>query len=79
MDKIYRILGKRGRTTVPYELRVKMGMDDLTPAIPLSLQLTDIRSVFPRSPGRITPPGKDLSFFSFICLHKTLPVPGGRA
>ena len=26
MDKIYRILGKRGRTTVPYELRVKMGI-----------------------------------------------------
>ncbi len=26
MDKVYRILGKRGRTTVPYELRVKMGI-----------------------------------------------------
>ena len=26
MEKIYRILGKRGRTTVPYELRVKMGI-----------------------------------------------------
>ena len=25
MDKIYRILGKRGRITIPYELRVPMG------------------------------------------------------
>jgi len=25
MEKIYRILGKRGRTTIPYELRVQMG------------------------------------------------------
>ena len=26
MDKVYRILGKRGRTTVPYDLRIKMGI-----------------------------------------------------
>ncbi len=26
MEKVYRILGKRGRTTVPYDLRVKMGI-----------------------------------------------------
>ena len=25
MEKIYRILGKRGRITIPYELRVSMG------------------------------------------------------
>ena len=25
MDKIYRLLGNRGRTTIPYSLRMKMG------------------------------------------------------
>ena len=26
MDKIYRTLGKRGRTTIPYAIRVKLGL-----------------------------------------------------
>ena len=26
MNKIYRILGKRGRTTIPYVIRVKLGL-----------------------------------------------------
>lgn len=26
MNKIYRILGKRGRTTIPYAIRVKLGL-----------------------------------------------------
>lgn len=26
MEKIYRILGKRGRTTIPYSLRLQMGL-----------------------------------------------------
>ena len=28
MDKIYRILGKRGRITIPYALRMLMGFHD---------------------------------------------------
>ena len=26
MNKIYRNLGKRGRTTIPYEIRVRLGL-----------------------------------------------------
>ena len=26
MDKIYRTLGKRGRTTIPYAIRVRLGL-----------------------------------------------------
>ena len=26
MNKIYRALGKRGRTTIPYAIRVKLGL-----------------------------------------------------
>ena len=26
MNKVYRILGKRGRTTIPYAIRVKLGL-----------------------------------------------------
>ena len=30
MNKIYRTLGKRGRTTIPYVIRVKLGLRPTT-------------------------------------------------